>query len=96
MGIGGLDADQCPTLARPKGEAVGGARPGPPPSSARGGRPNGLRWDKRFAGEGQYAELIGQHFRLARTWLVLNRNDWRPHLSLFTVPPRPGDQLTLL
>jgi DNA repair photolyase len=63
---------------------------------ARGGKLNDPRWGKRFSGEGKYAELIGQRFRLACTRLGLNRNDWRPDLSLFTVPPRPGDQLRLL
>jgi DNA repair photolyase len=63
---------------------------------ARGGKLNDPRWGKRFSGAGQYAELIGQRFRLACTRLGLNRNDWRPDLSLFKVPPRPGDQLSLL
>ena len=47
-------------------------------------------------GQGPYAEQLRKRFRIACARLELNKNDWNPDLSLFKVPPRPGDQLTLL
>ena len=47
-------------------------------------------------GEGVYADLLRKRFKLAVTRLGLNRNDWRPDLTLFKRPPQKGDQLSLL
>jgi DNA repair photolyase len=51
---------------------------------------------RRMSGQGPYAELLGKRFRLACHRLGLNRQRWRPELSLFRPPPRIGDQLSLL
>ncbi len=63
---------------------------------ARGGRLNDPNFGSRFSGDGPYAELLGKRFRLACERLGLNRNNWRPDLSLFSPPPQKGDQLSLL
>ena len=62
----------------------------------RGGRLNDPNFVSRMRGQGPYAELLRKRFRMACARLELNKNDWNPDLSLFKVPPRPGDQLTLL
>jgi hypothetical protein len=62
----------------------------------RGGKLNDPRFGSRMRGEGPYAELLRKRFSLACQRLGLNKNDWNPDLSLFRVPPRAGDQLSLL
>ena len=62
----------------------------------RGGKLNDPNFVSRMRGQGPYAELLRKRFRLACARLGLNKNDWNPNLSLFAVPPRPGDQLKLL
>lgn len=63
---------------------------------SRGGKDYGAAWDKRLIGIGVFAELIGQHFRLARRRYHLNSKP-PPELdvSQFHWPPRAGDQLGL-
>jgi DNA repair photolyase len=62
----------------------------------RGGKLNDPRFGSRMRGEGPYAQLLRKRFALACQRLGLNKNDWNPDLSLFKVPPRAGDQLSLL
>ncbi|WP_414898060.1 PA0069 family radical SAM protein [Rhodovulum sp. YEN HP10] len=52
-------------------------------------------WNRRMRGEGPYADMIAQRFRLATARLGLAVA--QPDLSaeLFRVPPRAGDQLSL-
>lgn len=60
-----------------------------------GGRDYSVEWGKRMRGEGPYARLVGQRFRLAAARLGLDAA--LPPLSVdrFRVPLRPGDQLSL-
>jgi DNA repair photolyase len=62
----------------------------------RGGRLNDPNFISRMRGEGPYAELLRTRFKLACTRLGLNKHDWHPDTSLFSVPPRAGDQMRLL
>ena len=61
----------------------------------RGGRNNDPRFGKRMVGTGEYAELIGQRFRLAVRRLGLDRPRHALDTSQFEVPPSAGDQLGL-
>ena len=62
----------------------------------RGGRDNDPRFGSRMRGEGAYAELLAQRFRLACRRLGLNQGErLRLDASQFRVPPRAGDQLGL-
>ena len=55
------------------------------------------KFGERQRGHGPYAELLAKRFRLAVKRLGLDRRrDWSPRTDLFRVPPRPGDQLSLL
>jgi len=64
---------------------------------SRNGRENDSRFGNRMRGEGVFAEMIAQRFRVA-----LRRLDLQPRLGielrtdLFEVPPQAGDQLSLL
>ncbi|MEO1705300.1 MAG: radical SAM protein, partial [Pseudomonadota bacterium] len=62
---------------------------------AHGGKDYDAAWHKRMRGEGLYAQMIAQRYRVAlrRTGLL----DTLPPLrtDLFAVPERPGDQLSL-
>ena len=60
-----------------------------------GGKEYSADWHHRMRGEGVYAEMIAQRYKLACARLGLDRD--LPHLrcDLFHVPPRPGDQLSL-
>ncbi len=62
----------------------------------RGGADNDSRFGRRMRGQGQYAELIAQRFRLACRRLGLNRGSG-PALSVdrFRVPEPDGPQLAL-
>jgi DNA repair photolyase len=51
---------------------------------------------ERQKGNGPYAELLAARFRLAVKRYGLERRDWPHRTDLFRVPPRKGDQLTLL
>ena len=62
----------------------------------RAGKLNDPRFGTRMRGEGVYADLLRKRFQLAVTRLGLNRNNWRPDLTLFKRPPQKGDQLSLL
>ena len=62
---------------------------------ARGGRDYDAEWGSRMKGKGPLADLIARRFAAGcrRHRLNLDRPD--AELSLFRVPPRPGDQLSL-
>jgi DNA repair photolyase len=62
----------------------------------RNGRQNSAEWGERMRGDGAYADLIAQRFRLAQKRLNLEGRD-RALLdtSLFRPPPKPGEQLSL-
>ncbi len=62
---------------------------------AHGGRDYDPKWGKRMQGEGTHAELIKKRFALACDRLGLETQDADLDCTLFRVPPRPGDQLTL-
>ena len=61
-----------------------------------GGKTYDAEWGKRMRGEGEYARVIAQRFKLAarRAGLFKPLPDLRT--DLFAVPPRVGDQLSLL
>ncbi len=63
--------------------------------TARGGKDYVARFGERMTGEGPYAELIAQRFRLATERLGLNRQRLRLRNDLFERPARAGDQLNL-
>jgi len=63
---------------------------------SRGGRDNDSRFGKRMRGEGHYAEMIDQRFRLALNRYGLDRRErLQLRTDLFEVPPQSGDQLAL-
>jgi DNA repair photolyase len=62
----------------------------------RGGRDYDPEWRKRQVGEGPVAELIARRFKLACDRYGLNGRWEGLDVSRFRVPPRPGDQLSLL
>jgi DNA repair photolyase len=51
---------------------------------------------ERMRGHGPYAELLRKRFRLAIKRYGLDRRDWPLRSDLFQVPPKKGDQLSLL
>jgi len=51
---------------------------------------------ERQKGNGPYAELLAARFRLAVRRYGLERRNWEHRTDLFRVPPREGDQLSLL
>jgi DNA repair photolyase len=51
---------------------------------------------ERMRGNGPYAELLARRFRLAIRRLGLERRESGHRIDLFRVPPRKGDQLSLL
>ena len=62
----------------------------------RGGRDNDPRFGSRMRGEGAYADLLSQRFRLACRRLGLNQDKrWSLDTGRFQVPPQAGDQLGL-
>ncbi|MBI2240070.1 MAG: PA0069 family radical SAM protein [Magnetospirillum gryphiswaldense] len=62
----------------------------------RGGRLNDPRFGQRMRGQGPFAQMLSQRFRLACRRLGLNRErGWAVDCSLFKPPPRAGDQLAL-
>lgn len=60
-----------------------------------GGRDYDPEWGKRLRGEGAFAELVAQRFKLATARLGLAKQLAPLRTDLFAVPPRPGDQLSL-
>jgi DNA repair photolyase len=60
-----------------------------------GGQDYDPAWGKRMTGEGRYAELLGQRFRVTASRLGLRRTLPDLRTDLFRVPARPGDQLSL-
>ena len=63
---------------------------------SRGGKEYDSRFGSRMRGEGQFAELLGQRFRLARKKYGLDNPPLRLDASRFCPPPQTGDQLTLI
>ncbi|MFB9223732.1 PA0069 family radical SAM protein [Paracoccus cavernae] len=61
----------------------------------RGGKDNDPNFGSRFRGEGMFADLMHQRFRLARKRAGLERAGETLDCSLFAAPPRAGDQLAL-
>ncbi|WP_119462108.1 PA0069 family radical SAM protein [Rhodospirillaceae bacterium SYSU D60014] len=62
----------------------------------RGGRLNDPDFGSRFAGDGPYAALLRQRFRLACRRLGLNKRSYRLDCSQFRPPPPAGEQFRLL
>ncbi|WP_312936612.1 PA0069 family radical SAM protein [Stutzerimonas nitrititolerans] len=62
---------------------------------SRGGRNNDSRFGSRMRGEGQFAELLAQRFRLACRRLGYNRRDQNFGLDCSRFAP-PGEQMSLL
>lgn len=62
---------------------------------AHGGKDYDAHWGKRMRGEGPYAALIDQRFKLALVRLGLDRPLPALCTDRFRVPPRAGDQLSL-
>jgi len=60
-----------------------------------GGKDYDPQWGKRMRGEGAYAELLGQRFKVISNRLGLTENLRPLRCDLFKVPPKPGDQLSL-
>ncbi|MDE2149033.1 MAG: PA0069 family radical SAM protein [Gammaproteobacteria bacterium] len=61
----------------------------------RGGRDNDPAFGSRFKGQGEFARLLAQRFRLACRRCGLDRPRPGPELSHFRVPPCAGDQFAL-
>ena len=62
----------------------------------RHGKHNSAEWGERMRGEGAYADLIAQRFRLALKRLGLDQRERTPlDVSQFRPPPKKGDQLSL-
>ena len=60
-----------------------------------GGRDYDPEWGKRLRGEGAFAGLVAQRFKLATARLGLAKQLAPLRTDLFAVPPRSGDQLSL-
>lgn len=64
---------------------------------SRGGKDYDAAWGTRMTGTGVFADMIAQRFRAASRRHGLDRGDRAPlTTALFRVPPRSGDQMTLL
>lgn len=61
----------------------------------RGGKSYSARFGERMTGTGEYATLIAQRFQLACKKVRLNQTEICFDTSLFSVPAKSGDQLTL-
>ncbi|MDQ1901718.1 PA0069 family radical SAM protein [Paracoccus sp. WLY502] len=61
----------------------------------RGGKDNDPRFGHRFQGQGTFAELALQRFRLARRRLGYRTGGATLDCSRFGPPPKPGEQLSL-
>lgn len=62
---------------------------------AHGGIDYRPRFGERMRGEGVYAALIAQRFKVACERLGLNQERLRLRTDLFVVPPKSGDQMSL-
>lgn len=62
---------------------------------AHGGRSYDSKWFKRMRGEGLYAQMINQRYRVATRRLGLLTKGPELRCDLFRTAPRPGDQLAL-
>ena len=62
--------------------------------SMRGGKDYDAEWGARMRGDGPYAKMLAQRFRMATRRLGLDR-DVALDVSKFRRPPVPGDQLAL-
>ncbi|HBS49420.1 MAG TPA: radical SAM protein [Rhodobacteraceae bacterium] len=60
-----------------------------------GGKEYDASWGRRMRGEGHYAALVAQRFRLAARRLGLDRPQPPLRCDLFAPPARAGDQLSL-
>ncbi len=62
----------------------------------RGGRLNDPRFGERMRGQGPFAQMLSQRFRLACRRLGLNQDRaWDLDVTRFKPPPKAGDQLAL-
>ena len=62
----------------------------------RHGKHNSAEWGERMRGDGAYADLIAQRFRLAIKRLGLDQRERTPlDVTQFRPPPKKGDQLSL-
>jgi DNA repair photolyase len=63
----------------------------------RDGALNSSRWGERMKGNGVYADLLAQRFRLAtkRLGIAASRDAWKLDTGRFRPPPKAGDQLSL-
>ncbi len=62
----------------------------------RHGKHNSAEWGERMRGDGAYADLIAQRFRLAIKRLGLDQREKTPlDVTKFRPPPKKGDQLSL-
>lgn len=62
---------------------------------AHGGKDYDAQWHKRLRGEGLYAQMLAQRYKLAIKRLGLAEEMPPLRTDLFRVPERPGDQLSL-
>ena len=60
-----------------------------------GGKDYDPTWHRRMRGEGLYAQMLAQRFKLATRRLGLAENLPDLRTDLFRVPEKPGDQLDL-
>ncbi len=60
-----------------------------------GGQDYAADWGRRMRGQGAYADIIAQRFKLASARLGLDQEMSALRCDLFRPPPRPGDQLSL-
>ncbi|TMV84780.1 radical SAM protein, partial [Thioclava sp. BHET1] len=60
-----------------------------------GGQDYDPEWGKRMRGQGEWADLMAQRFRVARARCGLDGPVAPLRTDLFARPPRPGDQLSL-
>ncbi|MBW6417680.1 PA0069 family radical SAM protein [Celeribacter sp. PS-C1] len=61
----------------------------------RGGKANDSSFGTRMQGEGEWAELMLKRFEIALNRTGLTREGTPLRCDLFSVPPKPGDQLSL-
>jgi DNA repair photolyase len=64
--------------------------------STRGGKDYDSTWGQRQTGTGPFAWLTGRRFQAAAERLGYNGKRLKLRTDLFSPPPRPGDQLSLL
>jgi len=62
----------------------------------RGGKLYDAAWGQRMKGTGAYANMVSQRFNAARRRFRLRKRRLELDTGQFRIPPRPGDQLTLI